>query len=157
MYWKLLRTCGTAVVILATGAAAYSQHTTASVSGTITDPSGGVIPGADVTLTDVETSVVAHTTTNGSGYFSFQFVTPGQYTMTVTKPNFKKVVLPVFHLVVNQSLTENETLEVGAESETVTVNAASEGVMLQRSSSELGSVIESREIQNLPLNGRNFT
>src|SRR6185437_7368347 len=98
-----------------------------------------------------------HTTTNGSGYFSFQFVTPGQYTMTVTKPNFKKVVLPVFHLVVNQSLTENETLEVGAESETVTVNAASEGVMLQRSSSELGSVIESREIQNLPLNGRNFT
>lgn len=157
MYWKLFRACVIAVVVLAMGAAAYSQHTTASVSGTITDPSGGVIPGADVTLTNVETSVVAHTTTNGSGYFSFQFVTPGQYTMTVTKPNFKKVVLPVFHLVVNQSLTENETLEVGAESETVTVNAASEGVMLQRSSSELGSVIESREIQNLPLNGRNFT
>lgn len=147
----------TAVVVLAMGTAVYGQHTTASVSGTITDPSGGVIPGADVALTNVETTVVAHTTTNGSGYFSFQFVTPGQYTMTVTKPNFKKLVLPVFHLVVNQSLTENETLEVGAESETVTVNAASEGVMLQRSSSELGSVIESKEIQNLPLNGRNFT
>lgn len=123
MYRRLLRTCVTAVAVLAMGAAAYSQHTTASVSGTITDASGGVISGADVTLMNVETSVVAHTTTNGSGYFSFQFVTPGQYTMTVTKPDFKKVVLPVFYLVVNQRLTENETLNVGAENETRPIRA----------------------------------
>lgn len=56
-----------AITALTLGASAYSQHTTASVNGTITDTSGGVIPGADVTLTDIETNVVAHTTTTAAG------------------------------------------------------------------------------------------
>lgn len=136
---------------------ASAQQATASVNGTITDSSGSVIPGADVTLTNVETNVIAHARSNGKGYFAFVDVTPGEYTMTVVKTNFKKVVLPAFHLVVNQTLTEDETLSVGAENETVTVEATNEGIMLQRGSSELGNVIESKEIQNLPLNGRNFT
>ena len=136
---------------------AIGQNATAGVNGTITDPSGSVIPGAVVTLTNVETNVVARAKTNASGYFAFVDVTPGEYTMTVTSAGFKKVVLPVFHLVVDQTLTENETLSVGSEGQTVTIDASSEGVMLERSSSELGNVIESKEIQNLPLNGRNFT
>lgn len=136
---------------------AIGQHATGGVNGTITDPSGSVIPGAVVTLTNVETNVVARAKTNGSGYYAFVDVTPGEYTMTVESAGFKKVVLPVFHLVVDQTLTENETLSVGSEGQTVTVAASSEGVMLERSSSELGNVIESKEIQNLPLNGRNFT
>jgi Carboxypeptidase regulatory-like domain len=133
------------------------QHATATVNGTITDSSGSLIPGASVVLTNVDTNVIARAKTNGSGYFAFVDVSPGQYAMTVTKANFKRVVLPVFHVVVDQTLTENETLSVGEENQTVTVNAAAEGVILERSSSELGNVIESKEIQNLPLNGRNFT
>jgi len=70
---------------------------------------------------------------------------------------FKKLALPRFPLVVGQILTENESLTVGAATETVNVNSAAEDVMLERSSSELGSVIETREIQQLPLNGLNFT
>ena len=143
--------------VLALALPAFSQHASGTVNGTITDTTGSVIPGADVTLTNVETNVVARAKTNSSGYFTFVDVTPGQYTMTIIKAGFKKIVLPLFHLVVNQTLTENESLTVGAEAESITVNAAAEGVMLQRSSSELGNVIESKEIQNLPLNGRNFT
>ena len=136
---------------------ALGQHATASVNGTVTDSTGSVIPGAVVTLTNTETNVTARAATNGSGYFAFVDVTPGQYRMTIAKQGFKKVELPGFPLLVNQILTENEMLSPGAPTEIVTVNAASEGVMLERSSSELGNVIQSKEIQQLPLNGRNFT
>lgn len=146
-----------ALTALALATAAFAQNATGTVNGTITDPSGRVVRGAEVTLTNIETNVAARAKTNGSGYFAFVGVTPGQYTMTVTKANFKTVALPPFHLLVNQTLTENETLSLGTENETVTVNAGNVGVMLERSSSELGNVIESKEIQNLPLNGLNFT
>lgn len=144
-------------VVLAMTASVQAQQTAASVHGTITDPAGKVIEGAAVALTSTDTSVVRHTSTNRAGYFTFLDVTPGNYTITITRPGFKTVQLPPFHLVVNQSLTEDETLSVGSESQTVTVNAANEDVMLEKSSSELGTMIESKEIQQLPLNGLNFT
>ena len=136
---------------------ALGQHATASVNGTITDSAGAVIPGAVITLTNTETNVTARGTTNNSGYFAFVDVTPGSYRMTVAMQGFKKLELPIFPVLVNQVLTVSEVLSPGAITEVVTVNAASEGVMLERSSSELGNVIQSKEIQGLPLNGRNFT
>lgn len=136
---------------------ALGQSATATVNGTVTDKSGGVVPGTLITITDTATGVVSRTQTNGSGHYAFLDVSPGEYTMTISKANYKKVVLPAFHLVVGQILTENATLVIGTQSETVTVNAADEGVMLESSSSELGNVIESKEIKNLPLNGLNFT
>ena len=134
-----------------------AQHTSAGVDGTVTDATGSVLPDAAVVLTNVDTNVSAHATTNKSGYFAFVNVNPGQYKMTITKQGFKSVVLPPFQLVVDQTFTTNQAMQVGAVNETVTVDASSEGVMLQKSSSELGNVIEAKEIQNLPLNGRNFT
>jgi hypothetical protein len=146
-----------ALAIFACVLQSVAQQSSAGLNGTIVDPVGAVIPGAEITLRNVDTNVAARATSNGSGYFAFVDLTPGEYEMTVSRSGFQKLVLPAFHLVVNQILTENETLSIGAESQTVTVNAASEGVMLQRSASELGNVIESTEIQHLPLNGRNFT
>jgi hypothetical protein len=133
------------------------QHTSAGVNGTISDSAGLVLPDAEVVLTNVDTNIAAHAKTNKSGYFAFVNVNPGQYTMTITRQGFKTVVLPPFQLVVDQTFAANQRLEVGAVNETVTVDASSEGAMLQRSSSELGNVIQTKEIQNLPLNGRNFT
>ncbi len=133
------------------------QRSTGEVHGTITDSTGGILPGADVTLTNVDTGISQHAATNGSGYFTFVDVTPGEYTMAVMMHGFKKLTLPQFPLVVGQILTENEALTVGAMNETVSVNAAQEDVMMDRSSSQLGSVIETKEIQHLPLNGLNFT
>jgi hypothetical protein len=136
---------------------ALGQHATASINGTITDSAGAVIPGAVITLTNTETNVTVRGTTNNSGYFAFVDVTPGTYRMTVAMQGFKKLELPAIPVLVNQVLTVDEVLSPGAITEVVTVNAASEGVMLERSSSELGNVIQSKEIQQLPLNGRNFT
>jgi len=136
---------------------AFSQQSTGEVHGTITDSTGKSLAAAAVRLTNVDTGVSRSTSTNGSGYFAFVDVTPGQYTMTVTMQGFKSLALPQFPLVVGQTLTENEALTVGAVAQTVHVNAASEDVMLEKSSSELGSVIETKEIQQLPLNGLNFT
>ena len=133
------------------------QHATASINGRVTDTTCSVIPGAAVILRNTDTNVTVRATTNNSGYFTFVDVTPGAYKMVVAKPGFKKVELPAFPVVVNQVLTENEVMSPGAETEIVTVNAAAEGVVLERSSSELGNVIQSKEIQQLPLNGRNFT
>jgi hypothetical protein len=136
---------------------AMAQQSTGEVRGTITDSAGKLLPGAAVRLTNVETGVSESGTTNGTGYFAFVDVTPGQYTMMVAMQGFKTTSLPEFPLVVGQILTENESLTVGEAAETVHVNAASEDVMLEKSSSELGSVIETKEIQQLPLNGLNFT
>ena len=101
-----------------------AQQSTAGVNGTVTDDAGLVIQGADVVLTNVATNVQAHATTNGSGYFAFVDLTPGEYGMTITREGFKKLALPPFRLLVNQTLTENETLNVGAQNQTVTVNAS---------------------------------
>jgi Carboxypeptidase regulatory-like domain len=134
-----------------------AQSTAGQINGTVSDASGGVIPNASVTLTNQNTNVVTHATTNQSGFFVFLNVQPGLYTMHFSAPNYKTIELPSFNLVVSQILTENETLTIGDATETVNVSAGTEGVMLQRSSSDLGNVIEAREIQQLPLNGRNFT
>jgi hypothetical protein len=134
---------------------ALGQHATASINGTITDSAGAVIPGAAIILTNTETNVTVRAASNSSGYFAVVDVTPGSYIMTVMMQGFKKVELPAFPVVVNQVLTLNQTLSPGAVTEVVTVNATS--VMLQGSTSELGNVIQSKEIQQLPLNGRNFT
>jgi hypothetical protein len=134
-----------------------AQSTAGQINGTVTDSSGGIIANASVTLTNINTGVAVHTNTNRSGFYAFPNVQPGTFSMTFTAPNFKTVVLPSFTLVVNQILSENEAMEVGSASETVSVTASAEDVMLQKSSSVLGTVIEAKEIQQLPLNGRNFT
>ncbi|HKR27540.1 MAG TPA: carboxypeptidase-like regulatory domain-containing protein, partial [Acidobacteriaceae bacterium] len=81
-----------------------AQQSTAGVNGTIVDNQGSVIPGATVTLTNTATGVTSRSTTNGSGYYAFVDLTPGEYTMTVTHAGFQKLALPAFHLVVNQTL-----------------------------------------------------
>ena len=134
-----------------------AQSASATVNGTITDPQGEVIPAASVTLANQDTGVTRHTTTNTSGYFIFLDITPGPYNLSVSKAGFRTIQLSGLSLLVNQTLTENQTLSVGAVSETVKVSAEQEGVMLQNSTSDLGSVIQTKEIEQLPLNGRNFT
>src|SRR6266481_2524218 len=145
------------LIIVLTSAPLFGQRATGGVNGTVTDPTGSVVVDANVTLTNQDTNVVSHATTNRSGYFVFLDITPGSYVLMISKEGFKRVELPTFNLLVNQNLTENETLSVGSTTEIVKVTAGQEGVMLQNSSSELGNVIQTKEIQQLPLNGRNFT
>ena len=135
----------------------FAQNATATINGTITDPSGAVIEGAAVTLANQDTGITRHANTNASGYFTFLDITPGPYVLSISKSGFRTVQLPGLSLLVNQTLTSNQTLSIGQATDTVKVSAEQEGVMLQNSSSDLGSVIQTKEIEQLPLNGRNFT
>ena len=153
---KVLSACLGVVVALAP-AMAFGQRTTGVINGTVSDSTGALVVGVAVTLTNQDTGIVSRAMTNATGAFVFLNVDPGPYALTFAKPGFRTISIQPFALTVNQTLTENQTMTVGATSETVEVDASQLGIMLQKGTSELGTVIQTKEIQQLPLNGRNFT
>jgi hypothetical protein len=134
---------------------ALGQSATGAVNGTVTDRTGGVVPGATVWLMNQETGIESRATAGSGGYFVFPSLKPGIYVLRAEMQDFKTTQTAAFGLAVNQTLTQDISLELGAHAETVEVTARTE--MLQRSSSELGTVIEEKAVHDLPLNGRNFT
>ena len=136
-------------------AAVFAQSTSGGVNGTITDTTGAVVPGTSVTLSNVGTGVEVTSESNASGFFVFVNVQPGNYTLVAEQAGFKTALLPTFNVGVNQTVTQNLSLEVGNVTETIEVMAQAE--QLQQSTSELGTVIGVKAIEDLPLNGRNFT
>lgn len=132
-----------------------AQVATAAINGTITDQSGAVVPSATVTLLNVATNIPRSTTTNSAGNFVLVNINPGRYTLKVHKDGFTTASQPEFELQVNQTSTLDFQLHVGSTVESVTVEAAETG--LETSTSELGTVIDRRSVDDLPLNGRNFT
>ena len=141
--------------VLASRATARPQTATGEVNGTVTDNSGAAVSDATAKLTNEETKISKEARTNSSGYYVFIHVQPGTYVLSVEKSGFKVANVTAFGVQVNQTLTQNITLQVGAVNETVVVST--ETPLLQTSSSEIGTVIEERQVKELPLNGRNFT
>jgi hypothetical protein len=141
-----------------TAAAAFSQATTATIQGVIHDPSGAVVPGAAVTITNTETQVSSKWVSGAEGNFTAPFLQPGEYEVAVEKPGFKRSLRRGITLLVADTTRLDVTLEVGATSDTITATA--EAPLVKVDTSELGQVIQSKEIDELPLNsqtGRNFT
>ncbi|MBV9268069.1 MAG: carboxypeptidase regulatory-like domain-containing protein, partial [Acidobacteriaceae bacterium] len=136
---------------------AFGQTPTATITGTVTDSTGAVVPEAKVTAVNQETNVPSVKETSSDGSFTIINLLPGKYILTVEKDGFKKVALPEFPLEVNQTLTQKITMQVGSITETVTVSADAVGVMIQRASTELGTTLDETAVHELPLNGRNFT
>jgi hypothetical protein len=154
----LPRTAVVSFVLTCLAATPLSAQTpTAVVNGTVVDATGSVVPDAKVTAVSQETNISSAKTTSTDGSFAILNLLPGSYVLTVEKNGFKKLALPAFNLDVNQTLTQTLTLQLGSASETVTVSAESVGVMLQRASTELGTIIDEQAMHELPLNGRNFT
>lgn len=132
-----------------------AQTSTGEVNGTITDPNGSAVPGAAVKLVNEATNIETQTVANDSGFFTFVNLKPGKYTLRIEVPGFKRLQTAPFDIGVSETVTQNVSLTVGEVSETVEVT--SEAELVQRSSSELGTVINERSVTDLPLNGRNFT
>jgi hypothetical protein len=151
----LKRACIAVLLALIAGVAAYAQTATGEVNGNVSDPNGAAVPGAIVKLIDQATRTEKEATTNQSGFFTFVNLKPASYTLMVEVKGFKKSLTSAFTLGVNETLTQNLALAVGEMSEVVEITAGTE--LVQASSSELGSVINERTVQDLPLNGRNFT
>jgi hypothetical protein len=135
--------------------AAMAQQGTANVTGVVKDPSGAAIANAQIELTNVNTGVVRKTATTGDGIYDFPSVVPGTYSMQASASGFSAVSQPPVILYVGQTATFDFQMTVGATSSTVTVNAAAPA--LETSTSELGTVVSPKEMNDLPLNGRNFT
>lgn len=133
---------------------AGSVETTGIIDGTAQDPTGAVVPGATVTLTNMGTGETRTLITDDLGRFTFPNLPVGKYTLTVEAAGFKKYVESGIPLRVTEHLNLTVALEVGAVTAEVEVSAAVTTV--ETKSSTLGKVIETRAVVDLPLNGRNF-
>ncbi len=134
---------------------AFGQVDEGSISGTVQDASGAVVPNAQVTLLNTDQGITLETKTNSSGGYTFSPVRIGHYTLTVTAQGFAKTTQKNLTVNVAQFLEVNVQLKLGAATETVEVNTAPP--LLQTEEASVGQVIGQQEVNALPLNGRNFT
>jgi hypothetical protein len=133
---------------------AQSGVATADLSGTITDPSGAVVPGAAVTLRNTATNIARTVQTDGEGRYRFSTISPGVYELNVEATGFKKLTTTDVELTVGQAAELDLSLEVGGTMGEVTVVAGAELIETARTS--VASTVDERRIDNLPINGRNF-
>ena len=132
-----------------------AQGTSAALSGTVTDPAGAGVPGASVTLENVDTHTEQKTVTSEAGSYSLLNINPGAYRVRVTGAGFTTLEKTGIVLQVNQTATLNFALVVGSTTTTVDVTAVVSTI--DSSTAELGTVVSERSVKDLPLNGRNFT
>src|SRR5215469_14215912 len=133
---------------------AFSQEFRASVTGQVTDSTGAIVPGANLTITSIERNDSVHTLSNSAGRYVIEFVLPGHYTLTVEKAGFKKYVHAGLQLGSADRLSLNVGLEVGELTQNVTVTG--ESPLLETETASRGATIENRVIENVPTNGRNI-
>ncbi len=143
------------LAVLMGGTSLYAQVDTGAVLGTVKDQSGAVIPGAKVTLTNEGTNFSVVTNTGSDGSYIFTPVKIGSYAVTAEFQGFQKASHPHVTLNVQQQVVVDFSLVPGAVTQTVEVT--SEVPLLQTQNSSVGQVVGTREVNNLPLNGRNFT
>ena len=132
---------------------AVAQSAFGSISGSVTDPAGAVIPGANVTVTNESTGTQQTTETNNTGDFVFPALRPATYTITAEKQGFEKLEKTGAVLVAAQQLTLGRfQLKVGSTTANVTVSA--EGTSLETTSSDVSSTLSYEELTKLPSLGR---
>ncbi|MDT8067827.1 MAG: TonB-dependent receptor [Terriglobia bacterium] len=151
-YWKLGLAL-TAIAILATSAVA--QNVTGSIVGTVTDPSGSVIPNVTVTVTNTDRNVVIRTvTTNAAGNYSALLLPIGHYSVEVKAQGFRTMSRNQIELNVNDSLTESFTLQVGSSEQVINVEA--NPVQVETQSAASGGLVSGTQIRQLSLPNRNY-
>ncbi len=154
--WILRTSLAMAVGVLLFSANPLSaQVDTGSISGIVSDPSGAVIHDATVTLTNEGTNAKLTTTAGSGGDYTFTPVRIGSYSITATYPGFQTTTQKNIVVNVGASVVANFTLKPGQVAETVEVTSAAP--VLETQDASVGQVINARNVNNLPLNGRNFT
>jgi len=154
MHRTLRRLLGSALFVLFAATIAGAQAgSTAQISGTVKDTSGGVLPGADVTATQTDTGLKRSVVSDAGGSYTLTNLPIGPYRLDVNLVGFKSYARTGLVLQVNDSPTINVELSLGAVEETVTVQAASP--LIETRNMGVGQVMDNKRIQELPLNGRN--
>jgi len=134
---------------------ANAQVSTASVNGVIRDSQGAVVPGATIVLKNIDTQVEHPSISNNAGAYVILNIAPGKYTIQAAAKGFNPQKSAEFVLAVDQIATLDFTLSVGSDTQVVTVDAIA--AQLDVTGASLGTVIETKQVNELPLNGRNFT
>ncbi len=133
----------------------HGQTVTGSVSGTVFDPSGAVVPGASVAAINTETGVRTPATSDAAGVYSIRFLPIGTYTLEITAKGFNQLDIPQFVLEINQNAKLDAHVTLGASSSVkVESNLAP---ILDTTDATLGLSLDANEINTMPLNGRNFS
>ena len=143
------------VVLLVCMALSASAQENASITGTVLDATGAVVPHVTVTLINPATQQARSTETNSSGIFSFTNLSIGNFTLRAAAPGFQKYEKTDIVLNTAQTLEENVSLAVGSEGQTVTVQA--DALQVQTETNELSSLISGQQMVQLATNGRNVT
>jgi hypothetical protein len=158
MYMRKLNVALVILLVVCVGSSlpAWAQSTsTGTVAGTLTDPTGAVVAGATVTLTDIATNTPHTTTSNASGRYIYVDVNPGIYSIAVSKTGFATTKTENQEVKVGASLTLNLTLQVGGANVVVEVTTA--GTELQTMNATVGNTITSLTLDNLPSLGRDVS
>jgi hypothetical protein len=157
MDWKrfLILSCALVALIFCASQPAWSQASinTGSIQGIVTDPQGGIVPDAKVTITNRDTGQAIAVTTSSAGQFSVGALAPGNYVVRVEVASFKTLETTVV-VQVGQITPANAKLEVGGSATVVEVTG--EAVTVNTDQSQLSGTLTSEQIENLPVNGRNF-
>ncbi len=155
MIHKLYRRLLGPIAVAAIACAAFGQSgATGTILGTVTDSSGAVVPNATVTITNTGTGVAHRATTSSSGDYSVPDLNPGPYSVSIESPGFSKETVGGVTLGVAQQARVNGNLKPGAEAETVQINASA--VALDTDTAAVTQLVTQRQVNQLPLNGRNF-
>ena len=148
--WLLLALCVTSLLLVP----AFAQKTSGTINGVVYDPSGAVVPGVSVTITNTGTGASRTVTTDAQGVYSAPELEPGIYKVVAKSSNFKESTVNGAEVHVSSITNVDVKLEVGSASEQVEVLANT--IQVQTDSAALGEVIDSTQVRELPLNGRSF-
>ncbi len=152
---NLSKLLGASAAVILCGSSALAQTVTAAVTGNVTDPSGAVIPNAQVVVHNLDTGVDTKTTTDNAGLYRVSFLPIGRYQVTISASGFGSQTVPPFQLEALQTPTFNVKLTPGGGSETVDVSSAAP--ILNTSDPTLSGTFTANTIQNFPLNGLDFS
>jgi Carboxypeptidase regulatory-like domain len=149
--------CAALVCILAVFCASslLAQTVTGSITGVVTDPSGALVTGATVTTENTATGVKTTTESNGTGAYTIRFLPIGTYTLSVDAKGFTQARVDGIVLEINQTAKVNVGLKIGTTATTVVTETVHP--ILDTTDATLGNTLTANEIQNIPLNGRNFS
>ncbi|HWD98703.1 MAG TPA: carboxypeptidase regulatory-like domain-containing protein, partial [Bryobacteraceae bacterium] len=147
---RKLPVAGIAILVLCFGLRGQGLST---LNGTVTDPSGAVVPGATVSATELDTSLARTTATNTDGLFVISGLRPTRYALRVEGRGFRQFTQTGILLEADDTVTVNVKLEVGSNTETVTINASA--AQVDTTTATVSQVVDSARMIELPLNGRN--
>src|SRR3982751_6625373 len=140
--------------LLGAASLGWAQIGGGSIVGTVTDESGASVSGVKISALNLETNVPQATRTNESGYYEFPLLPAGRYHLEAESNGFQKTISQGFELNTGSRPRVDLQLKVGAVTETVDVNATAP--LVNSTTAELGAVVNTQKVEQLPLNGRNF-